>query len=171
MFTVFDKDGTNPSQSVDATVTGTASANVLSGFIGNVAQSNVERRPDTLQVGESGGKIMLSQNHNTTPKSPLVRGPLTGESWTNGCNGWTPTYDAKEVLSTSDVQLVAPAQAKNTRCYITGVTGAWSSTRNNGTVQPFAEIYKGPAGDVRLRVSPPGENDRVAALASCIRLN
>jgi hypothetical protein len=169
-FTVFDKDGSNPSQSVDATVTGTASANVLSGLIGNIAQSNLERRPDTLQVTESGGKIVLTQSHNITPQSPLARGPLTGESWTNGCTSWTPTYDARELSSTSDVQLVPAAQAKNVRCYITGVTGGWSSTRNNGTAQPFAEIYQGSGGDIRLRVSPPGENDRVSALASCIRV-
>lgn len=169
MFTVFDGDGTNLSQTVDATVTGAASANVLSGFIGNVAQANFDR-PDTLRVFESGGKIVLAQNHGSSPPSPLMLGPLTGESWTNGCNAWTPIYDAKDVLSTSDVQLVPPAQANNVRCYITGITGAWSSTRNSGTVQPFAEIYKGPAGDMRLRVSPTGENDRVGAFASCIRI-
>jgi hypothetical protein len=168
---VVDPDGTNLSQTVDATVTGAASANVLSGFVGNVAQANENvDRPDTLRVFESGGKIVLAQNHSANPPSPLKPGPLTGESWTNGCNAWTPIYDAKDVLSTSDVQLVPPAQANNVRCYITGITGAWSSTRNNGTVQPFAEIYKGPTGDVRLRVSPIGENDRVGAFASCIRI-
>jgi hypothetical protein len=166
---VVDPDGTNLSQTVDATVTGAASANVLSGFIGNVAQANFDR-PDTLRVFESGGKVLLEQNHILTPPPPLKPGPLTGESWTNGCNAWTPIYDTKDVLSTSDVQLVPPAQASNVRCYITGITGAWSSTRNSGTVQPFAEIYKGPTGDTRLRVSPPGENDRVGAYASCIRI-
>lgn len=169
MFTVFDSDGTQPSQTVDATVTGAASANVLSGFIGNVAQANFDR-PDTLRVFESGGKVLLEQNHILTPPPPLKPGPLTGESWTNGCNAWTPIYDAKDVLSTSDVQLVPPAQANNVRCYVTGITGAWSSTRNSGKVQPFAEIYKGPTGDVRLRVSPTDENDRVGAYASCIRI-
>jgi len=169
MFTVFDKDGTNLSQTVDATVTGTASANVLSGFIGNVAQASFDR-PDTLKVFENQGKIQLMQSHAANPPSPLKPGPLTGESWTNGCNAWTPVFEAKDVLSTSDVQLVSPAQANNVRCYITGINGAWSSTRNNGAVQPFAEIYKGPTNDIRLRIFPPGENDRVGAYASCIRL-
>jgi len=170
MFTVFDKDGTNLSQSVDASVTGTASANVLSGLIGNIAQSTLERRPDTLRVGEAGGKIVLGQMHSPTPPPPLKPGPLTGESWTNGCAAWTPTYAAKEVLATSDTQLVSAADANSVRCYITGVTGGWSSTRNNGTEQPYAEIYKGAGGDIRLRVSPPGEKDQVAAFASCIRV-
>jgi hypothetical protein len=169
MFTVFDKDGTTPSQDVDASVTGTASSNVLSGLIGNIAQTSLDR-PDTLRVSESGGKILLSQSHNPKPQPPLKRGPSTGESWTNGCAAWTPNYAVKEVLSTSDVQLVPTADADSVRCYITGVTGAWSSTRNNGAEQPFAEIYRGTGNDIRLRVSPAGEIDQVHAYASCIRI-
>jgi hypothetical protein len=169
MFSVSDPDGTQLSQTIDATVTGVASANALTGYIGNVAQAN-DDRPDTLRVFENGGKIDLRQNHSTNPPSPIKPGPMTGESWTNGCNSWTPIYEAKDVLSTSDVELVSSTQANNVRCYITGVTGAWSSTRNSGAVQPFAEIYKGQTNDIRLRVFPPEENDRVGAYASCIRI-
>lgn len=169
MFSVHDPVGNNFAQTVDATVSG-STANVLSGFIGNVAQANVDR-PDRLQVYEASGKVLLEQTHTSTPPTPIRLGPLTGESWTNGCNAWTPIYEAKDVRSESDVQLVPAAQADNVRCYITGMTGAWSTTRNNATEQPFAEIYKGPGGDVRLRVSPVEGKDRVGAFASCIRLN
>jgi hypothetical protein len=96
---------------------------------------------------------------------------LTGESWTNGCNGWTPVYAAKDVFTMNDVQLVPASQSSNVRCYITGITGGWSSTRNNATVQPFAEIYKGTGNDLRLRVQPNEGGDRVGAWASCISLN
>lgn len=114
--------------------------------------------------------MKLEQSHHPSPPPPIKPGPLTGESWTNGCSGWTPTFDAKDVLSTSDVQLVPAAQAKNVRCYLTGIAGAWSSTRKDATEQPFAEIYTGPSNDIRLRVSPSSGEDRVGAYASCIRI-
>jgi hypothetical protein len=88
----------------------------------------------------------------------------------SACVSWTANYLAKDVHTTSDVQLLDPAQTKNARCFITGVTGAWSSTRNNATIQPFAEIYFGPSSETRLRVSPTSGNDRVGAYASCIQL-
>lgn len=169
-FAVTDPDGSNAFQSVDATLTG-KSANVLSGFIGNVAQTTVDRRPDTLRVFENNAaKVLLEQSHFPTPPPPLKPGPLTGESFTNGCSGWTPIFEAKDVFSTSDVQLVTFAQADKVRCYLTGIAGAWSSTRNNATVQPYAEIYIGSGGDIRLKVSPTDGEDRVGAWASCIRL-
>jgi hypothetical protein len=166
MFIVFDPDGSRLAQNIDATVTGAASANVLSGFIGNVAIANADKRPDKLHVFETAGKIALLQEH--APPSGLR--PMTGESWTNGCAAWSPPFAATEVLSTSDVQLAPSDQANDVRCYITGITGAWASTRDGGKAQPFAEIYKGPNKDIRLRVSPAGENDRVGAYASCVRL-
>jgi hypothetical protein len=165
-FAVVDPDGTHLSQTVDATVMG-STVNVLSGFVGNVAQANLE---DRLQVSEHGGRVSLTQIHSGHPPTPLKPGPLRGESWTNGCNAWTPVYDAKDVFSTSDAQLVSPAQSDITRCFITGIAGAWSSTRNNGATQPFAEIYRGPTNDMRLRVSPANQADRVGAFASCIRV-
>ena len=168
-FAVTDPDGSNTFQSVDATLTGTT-ANVISGFIGNVAQTTVDRRMDSVRVLEALGKVKLEQFHHLNPTPPLKLGPLTGESFTNGCNGWTPIYEAKDVFSDGDVQLVPAAQANNVRCYLTGIAGAWSSTRNDGKVQPFAEIYKGGGGEIRLRVSPADGNDRVGAFASCIRV-
>jgi hypothetical protein len=168
-FSVNDPDGTHLSQMTDATVPG-PSANVLSGLVGNVAQANL-REPDVVKVFESGGKVQLVQSHNGTPPTPLKLGPLTGESWTNSCKAWTPVYAAKDVFTSSDVQLVPPAQSHDVRCFITGITGAWSTTRNNATIQPFAEIYTGLTKDIRLRVSPTGGNhDGVGAYASCIRL-
>jgi hypothetical protein len=168
-FAVFDPDGTHFSQSVDATVTA-STVDVLDGFIGNVAQS-VE---DRLRIVKSGGKVNLVQSHSAQPPLPHQLGPklgpLKGESWTNGCDAWTPDYVAKDILSTSDVQLVSPALSENVRCFITGITGAWSSTRNNGAKQPFAEIFKGPTNDIRLRVFPADQTDRIGAFASCIRV-
>jgi hypothetical protein len=170
-FTVFDPDGTHFSQSVDATATG-STVNVLSGLVGNVAQSNIEQ--DKLQVTENGAGVTLMQSHRE--HDPLSHqlgpklGPLRGESWTNGCRAWKPNYLAANVFSTSDVQLVSPAQSDTARCFITGIAGAWSSTRNDGATQPFAEIYKGPTNDLRLRVSPDTQADRTGAFASCIQV-
>ena len=174
-FVLIDKDGTTPSGSTDATVAGATTANVLSGYIGNIAQTNAglaatHEQPDLLRVFESSAKVQLVQLHNAKPASPLKIGPLQGESWTNGCVSWTAEYLAKDVHTTSDVQLLDPVQTKNARCFITGVTGAWSSTRNNATIQPFAEIYLGASQEARLRVSPTSGGDQVGAYASCIKL-
>ena len=117
---------------------------------------------------------MLTQSHRDHDRLPQqlgpIRGPLKGNSWTNGCDAWTPVYEAKDIFSTSEVQLVSPAQSENVRCFITGIAGAWSSTRNYGMTQPFAEIFKGPANDIILRVAPATASDRIAAFASCIRV-
>jgi hypothetical protein len=170
-FSVFDPDGTHFSQSVDATVTD-STVDVLSGFVGNVAQSNIE--VDKLRIVKSGARVTLVQSHSEHAPLPNQLGPklgpLKGESWTNGCDAWTPDYEAKDIFSTSDVQLVSPAQSEHARCFITGIAGAWSSTRNDGTKQPLAEIFKGPTNDIRLRVFPADQADRVGAFASCIRV-
>jgi hypothetical protein len=172
-FAVSDPTGTQLSQSIDATVIGSM-ANVLSGFIGNVAQANPERKlpaVDTLRVWENAGRVQLDQNHSDKPATSYPPGLLTGESWTNGCLGWTPVYAARDVYTNTDVQLVPAAQANTVRCFVTGITGGWSSTGNNATVQPFAEIYKGAGGELRLRVQPREGMARVGAFASCILLN
>jgi hypothetical protein len=167
LWTIFDPKGTDFSSSVTMTAAG-SSVNVLTGYIGNVAQSN-DPTPDFLRVFDQSGKAVLAQNHSQTPLPPFQLGPLTGESWSNGSAGWTPTFAVTDVLSTSDVQLVAYPQSRDVRCFITGITGAWSSTRNSATIQPFAEIYVGPGKDIRLRVSPASDaRDRVGAYASCI---
>jgi hypothetical protein len=172
-FAVVDKDGTAASGTTDATVQATTTANALTGYIGNIAQSNISRRrdqPDTLRVFASGSNILLRQLHNTSPPSPLKIGPLKGESWTNGCVSWTANLLAKDVFTETDVKLLDPAQTSNARCYVTGVTGGWSSTRNNASVQPFAEIYVAANKETHLRVSPTGGGDRVGAYASCFQL-
>jgi len=167
--TLSDPDGSHLSSAVN---TGSpSSANVLSGLIGNIAQANAEQGgADFLRVSESAGTVQLSEHHTDKPPSPFKVGPFTGESWADGCNAWTPLYAAKDIHTTSDVQLVPYPQSLDVRCYITGVTGAWSSTRSGATIQPYAEIYKGAGKDVRLRVFPSSGEDRVGAYASCIRL-
>lgn len=167
LWTIFDPKGMDFSSSIIMVPAGT-SVNVLTGYIGNVAQSN-DRVPDFLRAFDQGGNAVLTQSHSNTPLPPNQLGPLTGESWSNGSAGWTPTFAAKDVLSTSDVQLVAYPQSRDVRCFITGITGAWSSTRNQATVQPFAEIFEGSGKDKRLRVAPDSDaRDRVGAYASCI---
>ena len=165
---VFDSDVTHFDNTVDVATSGPP-AYLLSGFIGNVAQANDENEQDSLRIFEQTGKLRLVQRHKK-PLAPLKLGPLTGESSSNGCVAWTPDYAAKNVHSTSDVQLVPFPQSRDVRCFITGITGAWSNTRSGETLQPHAEIYSGSAKDVRLRVFPADAADRVSAYASCIRL-
>jgi hypothetical protein len=172
-FAIVDKAGTDLSDSVDATVAGASTVDVLSGFIGNIAQANTgtpQGQPDTLRVFEALGQVNLTQLHSPTPPSPFRLGPLKGESWTTGCVSWTANYLIKDVYTTSDVQLLDPVQTKNARCFITGVTGAWSSTRKMATEQPYAQIYFGASQETRLHVSPTAGEDRVGAFASCIQL-
>ena len=171
-FAIVDEKGTTFSDSVDATVADATTVDVLSGYLGNIAQANIgaaQDQPDTLRV-LSAEKVELIQLHSLKPPSPFKLGPLKGESWTNGCVSYTADCLAKDIHTTSDVQLLDPAQTKNGRCFITGVTGAWSSTRNNATIQPYAEIYLGANNEARLHVSPISGDDRVGAYASCIKL-
>jgi hypothetical protein len=148
--------------------------NVLTGFIGNVAQANATPA-DYLQVYPSGTNAILEQVHTKGPPAPLTLGPLSGESWSYGCTAWSPVYATvpQVVYSQSDVSLVADPQSKTSVCFITGLTGAWSSTRSAGTVQPTAQIYVGAAHDLRLRVSSSNVGspaDSVGAYAYCIQL-
>lgn len=172
-FKIMDKDGSQVSGTVNTTVAGASTVNFTSGFVGNVAQANTGSQrdgPDRLQIHESAGTVNLSFLHTPAPPPPLKPGPLTGEAWVDGCSGWTANYAAKDIFTTTDVQLVSAADTPNVRCFVTGVTGAWSSTRNNATIQPFAQIYVGSGKETRLRVSPTSGADSVGAYASCIRL-
>jgi hypothetical protein len=162
-FQVVDLTGNTTVKQTNATVTGIASINVLSGFIGNVAQAP----KDNLRVRETKTMVLLRQEHAVPVPTPLTLGPLTGESWTNGCSGWDPIQLVKNKFTNSDVLLLTAEKAPNARCFIKGITGAWSSSRDEGRVQPFAEIYKTASGDVRLRVSPRSDKDGVGAYASC----
>ena len=168
--TIFDPTGTRLSDSSYVTSAG-STANALTGFIGNVAQAAFGRdqMPDTLRiVPEVVGSVVLFQRHTDSLPSPLAIGPLTGEAWINGCERWTPTYLASHVYSLTDVELVPAGRSREAFCFITGITGAWSTTGSGGA-QPFAEIYNGTAGEIRLRVSPSGGPDGVGAYASCIK--
>ena len=165
-FSVIDLTGSTSASQTNATVGGVNTINVLSGLIGNVAQVT----KDSLTVSETTSTVLLRQRHLSRPPAPLKPGPLVGESWTNGCPGWTPIQLVKNAYSRSDVLLLPADKAKNARCFIKGITGAWSSTREEGRVQPFAEIYKTSGGDLRLRVSPSSEKDQVGAYASCFAL-
>ncbi|HEV2834625.1 MAG TPA: hypothetical protein VGW58_04860 [Pyrinomonadaceae bacterium] len=169
-FAITDPDGTRLSDSVDVGAAG-STVDVFSGYIGNVAQAAfaIEQRPDTLRIMLQGDRIVLSQNHTNRPPAPFRLGFLSGEAWTNGCNAWTPRYLARDVFTESDVGLVAYPDSRKVFCFITGVSGAWSSTRSGGALQPFAEIYTGRDDDIRLRVFPSGGVDGVGAYASCIQ--
>lgn len=149
---------------------GTLVAVPLTGLIGNIAQASNTDFSDVLGVFDPAGQANLYQRHWLTPPAPILTGYLKGEAWVNSCTGWTPEYPVRDVFTDSDIQLVAFPDTKNVRCFISGVTGAWSSTRSNATVQPFAEIYTGAANDLRLRVAPGTGSDRVGAYASCLRL-
>ncbi len=87
------------------------------------------------------------------------------------CDGWSPIYSAYHVRSTGDVLLAPAAQADRLRCFLTGLNGPWHLTRDDGRVQPFAEIYTSASREVRLRVSPSEGPDAVSATASCIALH
>ena len=93
--------------------------------------------------------------------------------------------ESLETCVQSDVRLglIAPRAAvalsrlprgnQQARSFISGLSGAWSSTRAGGTLQPYAQIYVGPTGDLRMRVSPSDIGmpvDRVGANASCIQV-
>lgn len=164
--TVSDPTGARLSASTDVTGPG-GGAHVLSGIAGNVAQSDAEP-VDWLRLVERDGRVYLTTRHSDRPHPRAQLGPLRGESWTSVCGGWTPELVARDVLSTSDVRLVASPLSRDARCYLTGIRGAWSSTSD---AAPFAEIYEGAEQDLRLRVFPSdGMPDRVGAYASCFRL-
>lgn len=171
ILSVSDPNGTQGSQSINVTI-GSPPENVfpLTGFIGNVAHVFEGRESDMLHVWENAGRVNLDHRHRLNPTTNYPAAPLTGESWTFGSPAWLPTYLAKDVLSMNDVELVAAANAAKARCHITGIVGAWSSTRKQGTQQPFAEILKASSGEIRLRVWPTEGSDRVWAYASCVAL-
>jgi hypothetical protein len=116
---VIDKDGSQVSGAVDATVAGATTANIDAGFIGNVAQANTGPQrdgPDFMRVSEIRGKVLLSFLHTPAPPSPLKPGPLTGEAWVTGCTGWTANYVAKDVYTTPGRALVpAPRYSRMLR--------------------------------------------------------
>jgi hypothetical protein len=150
-----------------------ASLAILSGFIGNVATD----RSSVLQVKDitSPSSTVLSQVHVV---SPSVAQWFTGEAWNDTCGNWAPSthYAAQNVFSNNDAQLVTSSVAPHVICYITGIGGDWANSRPDGmggTNQPYAKIYQGSNGDLRLQVWPPSltDNDGVYAYASCLNID
>ncbi|NOU31030.1 MAG: hypothetical protein HOO96_24290 [Polyangiaceae bacterium] len=159
-------DGRTPASSYNVGLS-TSVVAPLTGLFGNIAQLG----QDFLRTYNLSGNTLLAQGHTLDP-APLSTGPLKGESFASRCSGWTPQYAVRDVYSAGDVQLVSAADKAKVRCYISGLTGAWSATRANGAVQPFAEIYQAVGGEIRLRVEPSTVSgifdDRVGAYASCL---
>jgi hypothetical protein len=168
-------DPTGGQATTTATLFSPASASlaILSGFIGNVATD----RSSALRVNDiaSPDSTVLSQVHIV---SPSVAQWFTGEAWNNSCASWAPSahYAAQNVLSNNDVQLVASSVAPHAICYLTGIGGNWADSRPDGMGgmnQPYAKIYQGAGGDLRLQVWPPSASDRggVFAYASCLNID
>jgi hypothetical protein len=171
LFSISDPDGGRFFDAVD--VGSGDPVDVLSGLIGNVAQSitGPDQLPDRLGVLRDplSSRIQLTQKHSPAPPWPFSLGPLAGESWQNGCDSWSASYVVRDVFSNSDVRLVADPVSRDVVCFLTGVAGAWSSSRAGGSEQPYAELYRGVENDIRLRVRPNDGDDQVGAYASCIR--
>ena len=87
------------------------------------------------------------------------------------CKSWTPVYTVRHVLSRGDVLLASAAQSDRVRCFLTGLSGAWHMTRDDGKIQPYAKIYLSPTKEIRLHVEPSEGEDAVGATASCIELH
>lgn len=168
-FQLVEYDGTRPDSRIEISIAPDP-MNAVSGLIGNVSQANGDGY-DNVRLSESAGRFFLGQRHTTTPPAPLVPGAMTAEAWGYGCAGWKPDFVVKDVYTTTDTLLVPAASSNSARCFLTGISGAWSTTRGGGAVVPRAEIYTTPGKEIRLRVSPASpEADMVGAWASCIRI-
>jgi hypothetical protein len=88
-------------------------------------------------------------------------------------NGWPPSLVVRDVFTASDVQLLPANNTKAQRCFISGLSGAWSTDSLGGTMQPSAKIYVGPNKDIRMLVSPGSSDPKfiVGAYASCMALD
>jgi hypothetical protein len=137
----------------------------LTGLIGNVARD--PKGTDFLKLYDPKDERILSSSHLAARPGF----PHKGEAFLNDCDSWDPIYEVKDQYTTSDVQLVTAARSKDVRCLVTGITGDWSTTMSNGTVQPFAEVYIGAGGDTRLRVGGVSTGEgKLGAYASCVAL-
>lgn len=128
-------------------------------FIGNLS---FVLEKDFYGVRESGSASLFERMISK-------QGAFEGQAFAYGCAGWSPTFSVLHKSTASDIELIAAPNAKKHRCILTGISGDWSATRNNGTVQPYAEIYSS-GQSTRLRVAPTTGNDRVYAEASCIQI-
>jgi hypothetical protein len=141
---------------------------ILTGIIGNVAQVGGQK-PDFSAIQLLNGTSTLKHQHSV-PLYPLKVGPFQLEASSFTCQGYSPSYIVRDVYSSSDAVVLAAAQASKARCFISGISGAWSSTRDDGATQPYAEIYSASNGDIRMRVAPSTGSDNVGAYASCVRV-
>ncbi len=141
---------------------------ILTGFIGNVAQVGGQK-PDFSALQLLNGTSFLKHQHSVPPY-PLKVGPFQLEASSFTCQGYSPSYIVRDVYSTSDALVLPAAQASKARCFVSGISGAWSSTRDDGATQPYAELYSASNGDIRMRVAPSAGSDSVGAYASCVRV-
>jgi hypothetical protein len=123
------------------------------------------------------GKFALTQFHTLAQPLGLQVGAFLGTMFGFGAptdpNGWAPNFVVRDVFTTSDVQLLPANNTRARRCFITGLSGAWSSDSQTGTVQPSVKVYVGAGDDIRMVVKP-GDADpkyRLGAFASCVGLD
>ena len=164
-----DPTGTRWEDEVDISdLLGQPTLNILSGFIGNVAQANGDVG-DFLKVYTAAGSSRIAQVH-LPPPGPLTAGPLTGEALTVQIPGRTPQYAATNVTvpyGSTSVRLVDYPQSLDVYCFITGISGAWSN-REISAPQPYAEITYANGKELWLQVFPSDGPNRVNAWASCL---
>ncbi|MEZ4239414.1 MAG: hypothetical protein R3F59_25310 [Myxococcota bacterium] len=166
---VSDPTGGVPSGST--TLSALGELDTFTGLIGNVCVDNgLGYAADEAGVFPAGADTALAFSHHPRKAFPSA---MEIEGWMLGCPDWQPDWIVQDVYSDSDVRLVDPDEAADAVCFITAVTGTWDITHDQGKVQPFAEIYWGSYGDLRMRVVPTDTAqyapEAVGAYASCIR--
>ena len=165
---------------------GAAVLPALTGFLGNVAQryayipppggpARIDPDVTALQHTSTSASLRWYLSEINLSGSFYYSGGSQREAFGFSCGASSVRYKVTNTQSRGDVLLLGRAAAENARCFITAIEGAWHATRNNGAIQPFAEIYTAENGDVRLRVGATnllstGVDDRVSARASCIEL-
>lgn len=129
-------------------------------FIGNLSLA-LER--DFYGVRLNGTDTLLERriSHN---------GAFEGEAFAYGCGGWKPNYSVVGAGTAGDIELIAAPNGAKHRCFLTRISGDWSRTSPDASIQPYAEIYRS-GQSIRLRaVSAVPGNDPVYAEASCIQI-
>jgi hypothetical protein len=171
-------DLTGTQTSANVILTSNTSLAVLTGLIGNVSQMRSTTSDyDYARLGSFNNFMRIQHSHTATPNTgpvpSLVAGPLQSEAYraTMAAPNVQPTYLVQNQLVTGDSLLVAYPASLKARCFITGVAGAWSSSRSNNTVQPYAKIKTGTGGELRMEVlGILNDYDKVYAYASCVKL-
>jgi hypothetical protein len=129
-------------------------------FIGNLS-FRLER--DFFGIRISGSDTLLERRISEP-------GAFEGRAFAYGCSGWKPTYSVVGAGTTGDVELIAAPNGAKHRCFLSRISGDWSKTSPDATIQPFAEIYRS-GQSIRMRaVSAVAGNDPVYAEATCIQI-